>query len=1244
VSRLRLLVACTLVALGTAAVADVAVAAFSRVDRVSYTPAFHGAAWVSSPQAAPRAWFRLPLALDRRPDAVSIQLDADQTWTLYANGVALGDDKADLAAGFAAVHTMDLTALMVGGDNVIGVTVVNDNRGAAALRAEVTVVQGGRRTELLTGTAHWRATADVAAVETPGLGPAAMTWPGNPGTGGVRLAPGQTIVPGAAGQLGVGAAHKPSSSLLTPGQAAPAAAAQQPLSSALQGALGSLGGNGTTVAGVAGASGVPQAAGQAAPAASATPAPRGSTRASQAQTVTPKLLAQVDAANFSIPGFADPSWAAAPAVQPPRGDVSAAVPAWVTEQPLGAQVVTAPGAPTLLTVMATVTVRDGASDGWLRVGAAGTASLYIDGQLVIPQVGATVPSPDAFGGSGTSGADPWRQSSPPLNVPRQSTGLRAAVPFVSAYHLGPLLHQGSNLLALVVTSGAAPSAYMDGRFTTGGGEVAIGSGAVWTARSTPGSLTEAAATPAQPLGTVNAAWRNRPPVVPIDSAMLNRPDSLLWGPRLLAVALIPGAWVLIAAVARLRGRLRLGTLLGVGAMGMAPALVATEIVGELARLPSFRPPGVLVPPTALALLGASVGGDLLATVLALRSAGLGRLGRRLLALRRRPAALVVRLRRRAAGAAGAFGTVVAHAPVPAPAGAPAGWAVARRAVALGGGGRGWNLSAASGAVAGRLPGLRPLPALSLRSLLARLGGGALWLAHRWSACAVAAVAGGMGLLNAYRLDYQPFWQDELFSLAGARGIRAHGLPIWPSGFQYWKGEIYSVTIAVVGRIFGDTPTALRMVSVVLFAATIAVFGLMLVPEVIGRGRRWLQVGLTVLFATAPAQMTWAREARMYQLADFFMVLFLALFLRALRRPTTRNICFATLALLGMYLSHEETFIALPAVAVVGVLALRSQLWRNRRWIVFGGAAFAVIGAQALLAFKVQPQWFGADHSNRPYVGFDTTDAWYYFSTVFFKGGGGLALVTTLATLGSVVGLVRRNLVRNYLSGFLWLEMLMLSVVFAPRITRYTFIVLPPLFLLAAFGAQDLLDGARRLLTPRGAPPRLARAMQGMATAGLATVVMWLGVSQPVSVQAYGLAVADATSSPAQMQYVDYQYVTDYMKRNWRPGDMWVAAAPPNIAAEYLGRPPDRIIQTHSNDRFFYMFEKNGQAVDTQYGVPVVLAPSDLQRLLEGHHRVWLVTDDTRYLAGLPPGFIGVINQHFAKVAEGASSAVYLGYG
>lgn len=1236
----RALATATLMALSTAALANIAVEVMSGVDQSSPPLAFRGASWVSAVPSGARSWFRLPLVLDHRPDAVSITLDADQTYTLFVNGIQVDEDNADLRSGTVVAHAVDLTGLMVVGENVIGVRVVNNDHRPASLRARVALAEGGVTRQLLTGTAQWRATSDVSSVETPGLGPTSMTWPGRPGTGGIRLVPGQSIVPGTANQLGQVPPHRIPVTLLPPGQATSAHPSPAPaLAVPQQNALGSIG---ATAQG-------PLASGATAPPATPSPLPSATPRPLSPMTgqvpvtvgITPRLQAQEDAGNFSIPGFADPAWGPAEVVPAPRGDVPGTVPSWVVDTPLQAAVVTAAEATSLVAVAATIEVPSGPADGWVRIGAAGgQAAVFLDGTRVVPLVGATQPTPDTFSGAGTSGADPWRQPSPPRNVPRQSTGLRAAVAYISAYHLGPLLHPGRNLL-MVVASGTTPSVYVDGRIEAGGRTSWIGTSPLWMARARPGSPRDLPSAPAQELGNVVAAWGNRPPVVPMDSSTMRRPEAMLWVPRLLVVAVVVGSWLLVAQLAWLRRRAGFLALLAIGALGTVGGLLATEITQELARLPSFRPPGLLVWPTLVTLLAITVVGDVAATACSLHR---GRQGR---ARSRRREAVTARLR-----GADAPPAIAVHARVSRRSSDHLGAMEAFLAPPFGG--RRPVLGCALATASGTVHPSASAPAISqpvLPPALSRVLSLAEWLRGRfdrlfrsWSSCAVALIAVGSGALNAYRLDYQPFWQDELFSLAGARGVRQHVLPIWPSGFQYWKGEIYSLIIAVVGRVAGDSPTTLRMVSVALFAATVAVFGLLLAPEVLGRQRRWLIVAVTLLFATAPAQLSWAREARMYQLADFFMVLFLALFLRALRSPTTRNIVLAAAALLAMYLSHEETFIALPAVAMVGVLALRSQLWRNPRWVLIAAVTFAVIGAQALLAFRTQPQWFGFDHSNRPYIGFDTTDAWYYLSTVFFKGSGGLALTTTLATVASIVGLCRADRVRNVLTGFLWIEVFMLSVVFTPRIPRYTFIVLPPLFLLAVLGIEDLVSAVRHWITPLDAPLAMRRVTQAAATAALGLGIVWLGVSQPVSIQAYGLAVADALHSPYQMQYVDYPVVVEYMKRHWRPGDLFVVAAPPNIPAEYFGRPPDRVIQTRANDRFFYMFEKNGKAVDTEFGVPIVLSPSDLQRLLETHRRIWLVTDDTRYLSTLPPGFIDVVNSHFVKVAEGATAAVYLGYG
>ncbi len=116
---------------------------------------------------------------------------------------------------------------------------------------------------------------------------------------------------------------------------------------------------------------------------------------------------------------------------------------------------------------------------------------------------------------------------------------------------------------------------------------------------------------------------------------------------------------------------------------------------------------------------------------------------------------------------------------------------------------------------------------------------------------------------------------------------------------------------------------------------------------------------------------------------------------------------------------------------------------------------------------------------------------------------------------------------------------------------------------------------------------------------------------------------------------------DYMKQYEQPGDLVITLAPPNQPAYYLRRPPDMIITTWSRDRLLFIFEKDNRAVDTEFGAPVILAPLDLEHVVQTHRRVWLVTDDHHRLRALPPGFRQEIESNFRLVAHGVSSELYL---
>src|SRR5260370_3403913 len=190
----------------------------------------------------------------------------------------------------------------------------------------------------------------------------------------------------------------------------------------------------------------------------------------------------------------------------------------------------------------------------------------------------------------------------------------------------------------------------------------------------------------------------------------------------------------------------------------------------------------------------------------------------------------------------------------------------------------------------------------------------------------------------------------------------------------------------------------------------------------------------------------------------------------------------------MYLSHEETFIFLPAIPLVFLVAMRLRWVRDWRWWAFGGAAFAVIGVQYMLTPKTHRPFFGCDQSDKPYVTYDAHNFYWYISKVYFPTAtraGGLALISSFAVIAGVVGVVRRNFMRLYLSAFLWMPVLALSTVFSPKIARYVFVTMPLLFVLAALGAVDVMGMLRHVLSAISAGVRERRAVIRML--GLATV-------------------------------------------------------------------------------------------------------------------------------------------------------------
>jgi hypothetical protein len=518
--------------------------------------------------------------------------------------------------------------------------------------------------------------------------------------------------------------------------------------------------------------------------------------------------------------------------------------------------------------------------------------------------------------------------------------------------------------------------------------------------------------------------------------------------------------------------------------------------------------------------------------------------------------------------------------------------------------------------------------------------GSHWLRrHAYTVC-VSVVALGWSLLQSYDVMFNPLWQDELSSLAAAQGIRAHIIPQWPSGFLYWKSELYSGLIAVVGGLTHDDPTVLKDISVICFGATILLFGLYLAPLVLPRHRVYA-LGATLAFSTAPFEMGHAQDIRMYQMEQCLVVVVSILLLKALQSSTTRRVALLMVAVVAMYLTHEESFGVLFIVPLA-LFAFQGLRWtRNWRWWAFGGAAAMVICLQLALAKLTHPPSFGVDPSGGPLITW-SPQPFYYVANFFFTNpafGTSITVVSSLALLGIAVGIARRDAVRLYLAAFWIVPTAVVSVALQSKDTRYAFLCLPFVFALGACGAVDIIDAVRAVVMrgiQHGREVWRRIAVELLALCTLVAVMLSLigGVND------YGTWTGPAFGANISHRWLDYPTAVSFVKGHMEPGDAVIALATPNLIDYSLGRPPDYWIPPHRTATLLYVFEKGGQTVDTQFGIPTILNAEGLRDAAAAHRRTWLVGADSAIRALISPMRM-VVAKQFVLMEEGEFVSVYL---
>lgn len=513
-------------------------------------------------------------------------------------------------------------------------------------------------------------------------------------------------------------------------------------------------------------------------------------------------------------------------------------------------------------------------------------------------------------------------------------------------------------------------------------------------------------------------------------------------------------------------------------------------------------------------------------------------------------------------------------------------------------------------------------------------------------------------LITFNLSYEPMWQDELSSYYTAKGILAHGLPLFPSGFVYAKAEFHSYLLALWMLIFGDSVSAARMMSVVEYLIGIPLL------YVIGTYFFERRVALlaTAMLVLSPVSLVWGRQVRMYEQAQIMTLLTVYLLFRAVQERTrTRLIYLAIGSLIVTYLSHEETFIILPALVVCVLMIsmntpdykgrvrrLPAVLYQKHWWFATIGAV-TIIAIQLLITRVTHPPVLGTDQSERPFVQLTTDNIPFYITFLFSptKRGAWLVLNSFLATAGCWWARRSTDKRTQYCALFLVLSFLTLVLLFTMQADRYFYPLLSIYYLMGAYAMIVSLQALWKFARARLVQPPiehetsflsgsyLTRPVQGLIGLTVTLLCICVLIVPILPISGYNLFISRMVGFSYHRHYPDYDAVGQYMHQHWREGDIVLCVSPDFTVNYYVGH-ADAFF---SLDRALFLVEQQGHVVGTSVGGQALLNQNDLNTILDAHKRVWVVSDNGLYQSLVAKRFIFPPGMHI--VFEGYGSAIYL---
>ena len=539
----------------------------------------------------------------------------------------------------------------------------------------------------------------------------------------------------------------------------------------------------------------------------------------------------------------------------------------------------------------------------------------------------------------------------------------------------------------------------------------------------------------------------------------------------------------------------------------------------------------------------------------------------------------------------------------------------------------------------------------------------LWSRQNWGLLAIMFFAIPM---VCYGLNYEPFWQDELSSYYAALYIMRHGYPAFVSGFIYPKGELFSYALALLMSIFGTTNVIVpRALTVCEYIVSLPLFYIFM-QRLFNRRIAWLA---TAMLAFSPYTLLWSRQIRMYEQAQFMVILVMFTLYRAIQqRDQQRPVYLALLCLVMAYFSHEENFIILPAALLCTLVATREGIYsipailRKKHWWTASLLATALVFIQLMIVYWSHPPTFATDQSRRPPIDPTTDNLPYYVKLLFeqplIKQGAApwgmmqpwIGVTSALMILGCILAFCQKSKPIRYYAAFLLVSMATLIGIFTMEADRYYYPLLPLYYLMGSFAFWRITGAFWRFARPvlaqtitrqdarrSYALPQLPRSIQIVAQAIICVLCLTILIAPILPISSYNLFVSRTLGLNYRHHFADYNNVGQFMHAHMQKGDVVLTISPAVTSVYYIGHVDDYL----SVNRALFLFEEHGVMRETTSGAHPIFNEAEFMNILASHTRIWIITDNGNYQAGATRnGRFTFPPADFRMVYEGYGAAIY----